>query len=513
MGIRSAGAYLPRSCLARKAIAEAWGRNDGNVGTRSVALYDEDALTMAVEAAAEALRGIEARAVGAVYFASSSGPFGEKQASDLLASALDLRSEVLTTDIGGSTRAFTVALRAACDAVRAGSCRNALVVATDMRTATPGSGLEPLLGDGAAAVVVGTEDLLAGIEQTVAISEEFTPVWRLAGDRFLRDDDDKVAAEAYVKLLLQAAKRVLEAGAREPADLARIVAYAPDPGSYRRLLKASGMAERFHPHTLWDTVGNAGAANVALQLQGALEEASAGERLLVLGWGGSADGLLLRATGKKPAARTLAAWQENRVAISYQDYLRYRDLHVTPSGLWSLDPSSSLTAQRREARQMLRLNGLRCEACQAVLYPARPACRSCGAAGPFKAVRLGRRGSIVTWNRDHVFPGPGSPVVNAVVDLDGGGRILTQLAEGDPAAGMAVELTLRKLHEGRGLPHYWWKARDLRGVSGAGDGGGDGKLARDARLDREAKLDREARLDRDANLAATPVDRAPEAAR
>ncbi len=493
VGIRSYGCYVPRARLALAAIAEAWGRGDGGGGgtaarrERSVALHDEDALTMAVEAGAEALIGIEAKSVGALYFASSSSPFGEKQAADVVAAALDLRSEVITADFTGSTRAFSAALRAACDAVRAGSCRNVLVVATEMRQAEPGSGLEPLVGDAAAAMLISADDLVAQVEHMVSASDEFTPVWRLAGDRFLRMDDEKVATEAYVSGSLRIARRVLEAAARDPGDIARVVVFAPDAGSYRALLKASGMGEKFPGRQLLGEIGSAGAAHLPLALCGALAEAAAGDRILAVNWGGGADGLLLRVTGaadsqratgaadfsadtpdggsrsaKPRVARPLAAWLESRETVTYQDYLRFRELVAAQSG--RLDPFASLTAERREVRETLRLHGKRCGGCGTVLYPMRPACRACGATGPFEIVRLARRGTIVTWTRDHVFPGPGAPVANVVIDLEGGGRLITQMSEGLPAIGSVVELTLRKFHEGKGIPHYWWKAREPRGV-------------------------------------------------
>jgi uncharacterized OB-fold protein len=50
----------------------------------------------------------------------------------------------------------------------------------------------------------------------------------------------------------------------------------------------------------------------------------------------------------------------------------------------------------------------------------------------------------------------------AVVDLDGGGRLFTQMADCDPETlrvGMEVELTLRKFHESKGYTHYFWKAK------------------------------------------------------
>jgi uncharacterized OB-fold protein len=54
----------------------------------------------------------------------------------------------------------------------------------------------------------------------------------------------------------------------------------------------------------------------------------------------------------------------------------------------------------------------------------------------------------------------------AVVDLDGGGRIYCEVVDVAPSEvkiGMSVELTPRKLKEGGGLYHYYWKCSPRRG--------------------------------------------------
>lgn len=468
VGLIGYGCYVPRGRVSRASMAEAWGGNAGLGGDRAAAGFDEDAITLAVEACTEALIGVEARSIGALYFASTTSPFGEKSAADLVAGALDLRSEVFTAEFCGSSRAWLSALRAAHDAVKAGSVRSVLVVGADVRTAAPGSSQEALLGDAAAAVVVGTGEILAEIETLVSMSGDFSPVWRLTTDRFLMWDDFKVAAEAYVEGTLHLVRRLLEVSAREPGDIQRAIVSALDPGSYRALVKASGMADKFDPRPLLEEVGASGVSSVPLQLCAALQGARAGDRLLLAAWAGGGDGMVLHCTeavGRRSSRRRVDEWVGSRALLPYFDYLRGRELVFAQDGPWDFSPFASLTMARRESRQNLRLYAQLCAACGAIAFPARPACGACGASGEFNELKLAHRGQIATWNRDHVFPGPGSPLVNVVVDLDGGGRLLTQLTEGEPAIGGSVELCLRKLHMGRGMPHYWWKARTPRGVA------------------------------------------------
>src|SRR5438093_328994 len=153
VGITSYGAYVPMLRLPLAAIGGGTAKPGGP--EKAVANWDEDAVTMAVAAAIDCLRGVDRASVDGVLFASTSYPLKEKQGAALVARALDLRRDVMTADMGDSLRAGTTALRAAADAVKAGSARRVLVVAGETRLAAPRSALEPNLGDGAAAFLLG----------------------------------------------------------------------------------------------------------------------------------------------------------------------------------------------------------------------------------------------------------------------------------------------------------------------------------------------------------------------
>jgi hypothetical protein len=155
-GIVSYGAYIPPTRLGLSVLA---GRPPKEGGPeRAVAWNDEDAVTMAVAAGANALRGFDRAGVDALFFASTTYPFREKQGAALIAKALDLRRDARTADVSGSLRAGTDALLAAFDAVAAGSARRALVIASDCRLGAPGSAQEQSFGEGAAAFLVGLRE-------------------------------------------------------------------------------------------------------------------------------------------------------------------------------------------------------------------------------------------------------------------------------------------------------------------------------------------------------------------
>ena len=175
IGILSYGAYIPRTRLPFSVIAGNAAQDDGP--EKSVAWHDEDAITLGVTAGIHCLEGYDRSQVDMLIFASTTLPFQEKQAAALAARALDLPRDIQTADQTGSTRAGSSALRAAFDAVRAGSAKSVLVIASDARLAAPGSGLEMKFGDGAAAFLISDGETLASLDHFASVTDEITDIW------------------------------------------------------------------------------------------------------------------------------------------------------------------------------------------------------------------------------------------------------------------------------------------------------------------------------------------------
>src|SRR5690606_8889149 len=167
VGLTAFGGYIPRLRLQRKAItqANAWvapnflGKGKGE---RAMANWDEDAITMAVEAARDLLGPDDDRShVDALYFGSTTMPFRVRLNSGIIAAARTLEETVRAVDVASTQRAGTSALLQAITAVKAGEARHALVLASDHRKARAASAQELDFGDGAAAVSVGSDNVIA----------------------------------------------------------------------------------------------------------------------------------------------------------------------------------------------------------------------------------------------------------------------------------------------------------------------------------------------------------------
>src|SRR5881409_3617294 len=228
VGITRIGTYFPRRRLDRALIAKAWGTRVPP-GTRTVAGLDEDALTMATDAVLACLGDAAPAAYDALYFASTSSPYLEKQVASVIATAADLRRDVAVADFAGSVRAGVAALRAALDGVRAGSFRSALVAAADARLAAPESDLEPLLGDGAVAALVGSDGVVAEIVAAASVAEEFTYLWRTDEQRYVQATEPRFGTTyGYARDVPDAVTAALRRAEIPPARVARVALGAPD---------------------------------------------------------------------------------------------------------------------------------------------------------------------------------------------------------------------------------------------------------------------------------------------
>jgi len=462
VGITRLATYFPRRRLDRALIGKAWGARVP-AGTRTVAGLDEDALTMAVDAVLACGEGGDLAACDALYFASTSSPYLEKQVASVVATAADLRRDIAVADFTGSVRAGVTALRTALDGVRAGSLGVALVAAADARVAEPESELEPLLGDGAAAVAVGAEGVVAELVAAASVAEDFTYLWRTDEQRYVRAAEPRFGATyGYAHDIAEAIGAALRKAELPPARVAKLALGAPDPRAAAEAAKRAGFDPvRQLEASLAAEAGILGTPEPLALLARSLETAEPGEFLVVAAYGEGADALVFRATERLPGARPrpLAARLARGLPLpSYERYLRARAvLPGEPVG----EPVTSMIAWK-ELRQDLRLYGSRCTACGLVQYPQARVCLRCAVADRMAEHKLAKRGTVFTYTIDNLAPVPEHPLPMAVVDLEGGGRLylqVTDAAEGEVHIGAPVELTFRRLHEAGGNRNYFWKAR------------------------------------------------------
>lgn len=470
-GIVSFGAYIPMYRLKRDEIARVWG-DSPQEGEKAVANFDEDSITMGVEAAEDCLSGTAKGTIDGLYFATTNPPYAEKQAASIIAAGLDLRTEIFTNDSSTSIRGGTISLKMALDAVKAGSLKNCLVVASDRRIPAPNSEFEGILGDGAAALVIGEGNVAVKVLDTYSVTSEFMDFWRNPNDRYYRTWEDRfITEEGPQKILPPVVNTLLKRNKLTPKDIRRLVLYAPDARRHATVARQLG----FDPKTqvqdpLFNVVGNTGTASIFMMLVAALENAEPGEKILLANYGDGADAFLLETTeqiknvkDKRGIKKHLAS---KMTLPTYGKYIKFR-------GLMEWEPErrapdrSALTVLWRERNQILRGHGSKCKVCGTIQYPIQRICGKCRTKDQYEEVRLpDMKGKLFAFTMDERAMVVDLPNVMSIVDFDGGGRFYCILTDRDPnhiEVNMPVELTFRNLHDGSGIHNYYWKARPVRG--------------------------------------------------
>lgn len=471
-GILACGAYLPRRRLSRAAIARAheWARGvQPQAGRRCMASWDEDALTMAVEAGRLALAGQEPPE--ALIFASTTAPFADRLGAAIAATALDLPNTLITQDVGGGQRAASSAL------LRGLGGERSLLVAGEKRTTKPGGALEGLSADAGAAVLLGSGDVIAECLGFAAMSADFVDHYRHSADdadyvledRWLRD-------AAVLKFVPETVKRALDkAGLAAPAVDTALFAL-PNPAHAKAAAAACGLRAEALRDAFSRDCGSAGAAHPLLALTEALEAAKPGQVLLLVGFGQGCDAVLFRATesliayrGRRPVARQMAE------GVTEDNYLRFLSYGNRIELDWGLraerDNRTAQSVAWRKSRDIYSFVGGRCSACGTVQFPrsrccVNPECRSFDSQAPERLADT--IGTIKTFTDDWQAFTPDPPLRYGNITLEGGGNLLMELTDcpdTELRIGQKVRMVfrLKDADEKRQFRRYFWKAVPLTG--------------------------------------------------
>jgi len=481
-GIVSYGAYIPLYRINRAEFNRAWG-GFALPGETAVANYDEDSLTMAMEAATDCLKGFDSKYVDGLFLATTTCPYKERLGSSILAAALDLPSGIRTMDVTGTLRAGTTAMAAALDAINAGSARNVLVTVADCRLGAPSGDFEQVLGSGAAALLLGKESVIAEIRGSYFLSDEFSGVWRADGDIFLRSWEGRMVLDkGYSSSLPEVMATLMQKYGLSPDDFAKVVYDAPTDvrrhAAVARNLKFDASQVQ---DPMYLTLGNTGAAMATMMLVAALEEATPGDRMLFASYGNGADAFLLETTTAVEnlgGRRGIKRHMESKLMLTnYETYLRWRGIIPLEAARRPEQSPTSISALWRNRKEILALYGVRCLNCGTPQYvnpsssfttgvtPVR-LCVVCHAKDQFEPYRFAdKKATVFTFTQDNLAASPDPPATVTVVDFDEGGRAVFDMTDRDPAqlkVGMRVEMTFRKLFFDRGIHNYYWKTRPVR---------------------------------------------------
>ena len=475
LGICSYGAYIPPRRLSRQHVVAAhrWANPALAThahGERSICNWDEDSITMAVEAARNCLAAGRRSRPAALQLASTSHPFTDRQNATVVASALDLGDDLRTLDLGGSQRAGTSGLIAAL------GCREELgeilFVAADRRRTKPASSQELLFGDGAAALLLGRDDPIAQllgwhsrsidlVDHFRGQSAEVDYSWE---ERWVRD-------EGFLKLLPEAIGALLQQTAVSATRIDHFILPCVLPRIGQTVAKRVGIDRAAVCEPLQAVCGETAVAHPLLMLAAVLETAAAGQTILMTGFGQGCDVLLLETTDRlarlTPRRGPAALLADRQPEENYLKFLSFNG-HVELD--WGMraeaDKKTALTALYRNREMILAFVGGRCTVCKTVQYPHTRVCvnPSCSATDSQESYRLADSvGAVTSFTADWLSYTPAPPLLYGSVGFAEGGKVMLEFTDFDSnelRVGAPVRMVFRvkDFDRGRGFRRYFWKA-------------------------------------------------------
>ena len=275
-------------------VARVWGSGEEEpVKEKSVPGLDEDSLTMAYEAAREALEmaGVERSEVGAVLVGSESPPYAVKPSATVIAEALGVTPRVVAIDMEFACKAGTTAMILAAGLVASGAIKHGLAIGTDNAQARPGDELEYTAGAGAAAYLLSSDGgrLLAVIEHAYSYVTDTSDFWRREGERYPRHAYRFTGVPAYFGHIIGAAKGLMEETGLKPSDFDYVVFHQPNVKFPLRAAQMLGFKlEQVRVGLLSNEIGNTYAASSLIGLARILDAAKPGQRILVVSFGSGA---------------------------------------------------------------------------------------------------------------------------------------------------------------------------------------------------------------------------------
>ncbi|OUS02814.1 hypothetical protein A9Q90_08990, partial [Gammaproteobacteria bacterium 54_18_T64] len=406
-------------------------------GEKAICNWDEDTITMAVEAYTDCLGNAPGQAPAALLLASTTLPFADRQNSVVVAEALNLdTSNLRTMDITCSQRAATSGLLSALDIAAAG--KDAVLVASEHRKAKCASREEMLYGDGAAAIAVGGENVIAELVASQSQAVDFIDHYRGEGQDFDYGWEERwVRDEGYMKIVPNAVNALLSKAGVSGGDIAHFILPTDQGRVPPMVAKKLGIKGEAVADNLLQSVGITGAAHVMLLLAHRLEQAVPGDLVLVAGFGQGCDVLLFKVTdainGQRTGKGVSGHLSNGRPETNYNKYQSFNNLLEKELGKRSeVNKQGYLSSMYRARGLTNSFLGGKCTSCDTVQMPKHKYCVNpeCGAFDTqVDHPMAGAAGTIATWTADTLTFDYNPPAYFGMVTFEGGGRIMMDMSE------------------------------------------------------------------------------------
>jgi hydroxymethylglutaryl-CoA synthase len=464
-GISGIGGYLPLLRMDRASASKALrfsGLGGRGSGYRAVANWDEDAVTLAVEAARIALGDSKPERV---CFASTSAPFFERGHSSLLVDALNLPQKTRTIDVSGSRRCAVSALL---DALLGNG--ETIIAAGEKRTVRAGSSFQLSWGDGGSAIRI-SDDGGAHLIGYASSAHDFVDVYSSREHPSPYGYEERFVKETSTRdIIVPTINAALAEAGILAGDISHACVIEPLPGMWGAIGKACGITAPNHASALFAASGDLGAAHPLFSLALALDAAKPGDKILLAGFGSGCDALVFEVSG--PIAGTAQATQALSQGLIFNDYVRFLSLTGALDMDWGVrsevEQKAQATVLHRHGRDTIGFVGGR-DLQGNIQFPKSriPVRPDANGPEPMTDVRLvDVPAKLVSVTADRLNFTPDPPFWFGLVQFENGARVMMEFTDaesegfavGDP---VMMRMRIKSHNKGLGFRTYFWKAAPL----------------------------------------------------
>ncbi|MEM2942336.1 MAG: 3-oxoacyl-[acyl-carrier-protein] synthase III C-terminal domain-containing protein [Candidatus Bathyarchaeia archaeon] len=431
VGIVGYGVYIPMERIAtEKIVRNREGRRkdlddllakirDGLLlRYKSVANHSEDATTIAAESAENAIRmaGIDPRLIRSVALGTESKPYAVGLAARHVASFTGIGENVFVADLEGACNAGMQAMNYVMSQIKSGVVDYGLAVGTDVSQAPIRDALEYSAGAGAASFVMGSDDLVATIEDMAPCSTVSLDFWR-RDEMLVPKHFGRTTVDVYIYHVVGAMEELLR---RHPdlkiSDFEHITFHQPsgymplkvckalaqpsievgcDPNVRDRLrISHEDIEKKVKP---WLTVletGNTYAASTPIAIATILDKAKPGDDILAVSYGSGAYTIATwlhveeSITRKVNRVRGVQDYVNRRREIEFKTYAAYLD-ERTRRGKKRLRYPRIVAEVEPIGEEFTEI--VTCGGCNRLYYPVRSRCLQYDCTGPLERLKLPKR--------------------------------------------------------------------------------------------------------------------------
>ncbi len=344
-GIVSYGSYIPYYRIKPEEIARIWGdepermKKNLFILSKSVPSPDEDVASISVEAARNALKrkDINPEEIGAIYVGSESHPYAVKPTATIVAAAIGMPLEYFAADYEFACKAGTAGMQNVKAMVDSNYIKYGFAIGSDTSQGAPGDALEYTASAGGTAMLIGKDNVIAEINDTLSVSTDTPDFWRREGEPYPKHGERFTGEPGYFKHVIAASKAIMERNDMKNSDYDYAVFHQPNGKFPTRAAKILGFTEeQYKTGLLTPYIGNTYSGSMMTGLSAVLDESKPGDRILAVSFGSGAgsDAFDITVTDKmkdykRDNAPTVKKLIEKVKFIDYGMYTKFRKIIIT----------------------------------------------------------------------------------------------------------------------------------------------------------------------------------------